>query len=205
MVTRGRELNTRYTRILGIGLGISVVVHGAVLGLGRLGDRGLANVSDPLTLVEVVERDVTPEAAEVRPDESDLASAAWGPASSYRLTSEEPAVAALDLSESRRVLAAATSKDLIAPLVPRPRVIPERDDAGLTPIRVREPLRLATGERGRGGSGGGDGIDGISIFVIGVGGGGVCLPAPGAVPLRRPIQPARPGTIPTGVGVRSRL
>lgn len=203
MVTRGRELHRRYTRILGIGLGISVLVHGAVLGLGRLG-----RVDDvghrQLSRVEVVARDVTPEENEIRPAESE-ASAAWRPGSSYQLTSEELAVAALDLSEARLVLAAATSRDLLAPLVPRPRVIPEREAVGLTPIRVREPLRLATRERGQSGSGGDNGIDGISIFVIGVGGGGVCLPAPGVLPLRKPLPPARRGTTSTRIGVRGRF
>ncbi len=208
MVTRGRQLDSRYARILGIGLGISVVVHGVVLGLGRLSDHGPADVASQLSLVEFVERDVTPEDTEIRPveaEESAPASAAWGPAANFRPATEDIPVAALDLSESRRVLAAATSKHLSAPLVPRPRVIPARENVGMTPIHVREPLRLATRERGRSGSGGGTGIDGISIFVIGAGGGGVCLPVPGAVPLRRPIPPARLGTSPTRIGVRSRF
>jgi hypothetical protein len=75
---------------------------------------------------------------------------------------------ALDIMDFHAILSEASSSDLTAPLVPRPRIIPVAVESGLSPIRVSEPSLLSLGDRGRRGGGNGVGID----VLIGVGGHG---------------------------------
>jgi hypothetical protein len=188
---RRQRLKTRHTRILAIGLGISLLVHGAILGLGRLKLATRDTADGPLSVVTlpdpVPEKQAPPEA------ESAGAPTALVPISGISFAEAE-LPAPPELLESRVVLAKAASSQLTAPLVPRPRITVARVESGLAPTRVGEPVLLALRERGRR-SGGGIGVD-VLIGSGGYGAGGDC--APGAVNLRYPSR-----SVPIRGGVRT--
>ena len=170
---------TNYARILGIGLGISLAVHVAVIGLGRWSS-GSETVSDGTLSV------VTLPAPETPPEEleADLAGA---PSGSFDLSVPEVRSTGADLSEHTIVLAEAASAEINEPLVPRPRIPPVSVESHLTPIRVREPALVTLGDRGRQSTGGGGVGIGILVGVGGRGHGDHC--APSAINIRYPTRP----------------
>ena len=142
--------NSRYTRILGIGLGVSVAVHVAIFALARFSwdsaDAG-QQVLEVVALVEPEEREPLEEMGE-----ADLAA----PTEPGALELAEAQVSSgLGTSlEHMRVLALAESSPLQLPVVPQPRMDPATAESGLTPIHVLEPIALATPSTDRIASGG---------------------------------------------------
>lgn len=184
-MTRPHKQNALYTRVLAVGLGISLIVHVTVLALGRFGGdhappRGLTDIS----LVEPESRTERQEPSEVASasDESararDIALIAWRPASAIAprppLETSTP-----DLSEATAVARASASR-VIPPLVPRPRVVPAQTEQGFAPVREAPPTwMLADGKAVSGRSVGRTG----GLQVGGVH--GVC--PPGALPNRSAV------------------
>lgn len=166
-----RQRNTFYARILTIGLGISVAVHVAVIGLGRLNFLARGPANSPLTVITLPE----PEQEETQAESS----LGWQLALNINLEDGEfPTV--LELSEYDDVLADAASADLSRPLVPRPHLRAERAESGFTPIRVPQADRF-TRRGGSGEPGSGAGLGGVIIVVGGGGFGPIddCMPSGG--------------------------
>jgi hypothetical protein len=174
-----RGKRTNYARILGIGLGISLAVHIAVIGLGRWSSAGDTPTDGTLNVVTLPAPETPPEELE-----ADLESA---PSGSFDLSVPEVRSTGVDLSEHTIVLAEAASSDIREPLVPRPRINPVSVETDLTPIRVREPALVTLGDRGRPSTGGGGVGIGILVGVGGRGHGDHC--APSAINIRYPTRP----------------
>ena len=183
-----RARNTVYTRLLVIGLSVSVLVHAAPLGFGRLNflKRGPSN-----TTVSVITLPAPEEPREESPS---------GTVEGWQLALElndSEMEAVLDLSEYDDVLAQANSRDPLTPVVPRPRLTVHLIESGFTPLRVPQADRLTR----RGGTvnvrGPGGGMGGVIIVTGGGGRGPIddCTPSgiggrrPGGV--RRPLGPGR--------------
>ncbi|UCC73207.1 MAG: hypothetical protein JSV86_01170 [Gemmatimonadota bacterium] len=180
-----RRRNALYARILAVGLGVSVLVHAALLGFGRLSFLKRSPGSATLNVVTLPEPETQPE------EEAGGAVDSWQLA--LELSESERAV--LDLSEYQDVLAEAASTDPLTPVVPRPRLTAYVAESGFTPLRIPQPDRLTRrGQTVNVGPGGGMG--GVIIVVGGGGMGPVddCTPSgiggrfPGG---RRPIGPRR--------------
>lgn len=178
-----RARNTLYTRILVVGLGVSVLVHAALLGFGRLnflkrspGDTSLSVVALPAPEQPLEESGGTVDAP-------------WQLALEL---SESEMEAVLDLSEYDDVLAEATSRDPLTPVVPRPRLTVHLMESGFTPLRVPQPDRLTR----RGGTvrttGPGAGMGGVIIVVGGGGMGPIDDCTPSGIGGRRPRGGRRP-------------
>ncbi len=169
---RNERREARYTRVLVVGLAASLLVHGALLGLGRLsfGSRGPAE--GPLSIITLQpEVDVTKPEIEA----SDLSSPK--PAEMFALRELSSAAVGLELDEYAFVLERARNAPPLAPLVPRPRTAPLTVETGLTPIRTPVPTgAVAMGGRGNQGNG----LDGLHVVVMrprGIGhGGDSCRP-----------------------------
>ncbi len=161
-----RRQRPNYTRILGIALGVSVLVHVVVIGFGRLnlGSRGAKEQA--LTLVTLPQPDV--DESEVQPESSAPAGGGLAMVNDPTISPLDIEVEAFDLMEYTEILAEASNSDLSAPLVPRPRITPASVETGLSPIRVSEPALVSLSDRGRRGGGSGIGIN----VIIGVGGHG---------------------------------
>lgn len=161
-----RRQRRNYARILAIALGASVLVHVVVLGFGRLGFGTRGSAELPLNLVTLPE----PEADEneTRLEASSTSSSAWTLATDFTISDVDVEDPALDIMDFHVILSEASSSELTAPLVPRPRITPVSVESGLSPIRVSEPSLLSLADRGRRGGGNGVGID----VLIGVGGHG---------------------------------
>jgi hypothetical protein len=183
-----RARNTVYARILAVGLGISILLHAALLGFGRLNFLKRSPSNTSLSVITL------PEPEEPREESSGGESEPWQLALELSETELEEVV---DLSEYDDVLAEATSRDPLTPVVPRPRLTVHLMESGFTPLRVPRPDRLTR----RGGtvrtSGPGGGMGGVIIVVGGGGMGPIddCTPSgiggrrpPGG---RRPIAPNR--------------
>ncbi len=154
-----RTRNALYARILAIGLGLSVLVHAALLGFGHLNFLKHSAVDAPLNVVTL------PEPAEQPEERPERAAEEWQLALDL---SETQLATVLELSEYQDVLAAAAATDRLAPVVPRPRHTVHMLESGFTPLRVPRPDRLTR----RGGSvstGPGLGRGGV-IIIIGRGG-----------------------------------
>jgi len=174
-----RRNRTNYARILGIGLGISLAVHVAVIGLGRWNSGNDTPTEGTLNVVTLPAPETPPEELE-----TELASSASG---SFDLAIPQVRSTGLDLSEHTIVLAEAASAEISEPLVPRPRINPVSVETDLTPIRVREPALVTLGDRGRQSTGGGGIGIGILVGVGGRGHGDHC--APSAINIRYPTRP----------------
>jgi len=175
-----RRKRTNYARILGIGLGISLAVHVAVIGLGRWNSGSDTPSDGTLNVVTLPAPESPPEQME-----ADLASSSSG---SFDLSVPEVKSTGVDLSEHTIVLAEAASSQINEPLVPRPRISPVSVETDLTPIRVREPALVTLGDRGRPSTGGRGGVGiGILVGVGGRGHGDHC--APSAINIRYPTRP----------------
>jgi hypothetical protein len=174
-----RRSRTNYAKILGIGLGISLAVHVAVIGLGQWSSGSETPADGTLSVV-------TLPAPETPPDEleADLASSASG---SFDLSIPQVRSTGVDFSEHLIVLAEASSSEINEPLVPKPRINPASVQSDLTPIRVREPALVTLGDRGRQSTGGGGVGIGILVGVGGRGHGDHC--APSAINVRYPTRP----------------
>jgi hypothetical protein len=159
-------------RILVYGLAISLLVHGALLGLGRL-NFGSSDVAEGSLSVVTLPPDTEVEKPEVRDGPSsptptqfqpviELASAAVGP----------------DLSDYPFVLERAQNGPPAAPLVPRPRTTPVTVETGLTPMRTPVPASATLAMGGEGSQG--NGMDRVRVLVLmpaGMGrGGDSCKP-----------------------------
>lgn len=167
---RSQRREARYVKILGAGLAISVLVHGALLGLGRLsfGSRGPAE--GPLSVVTL-----PPEAEAAQLDES-LADLSDLSTTGFALVALASPAVGPELSEYPFVLERAMTAPLSAPLVPRPRTEPMTVESGLTPVRVPVPTMLTMGGRGHQGNGI-DGLDATILMPAGIGhGGDSCVP-----------------------------
>jgi hypothetical protein len=154
-------------KVLGAGLAVSVLVHGALLGLGRLnfGSRGPAEGS-----LSVVTLPPEAEPAELDASLADLST------TGFALVELASPAAGPELSDYPFVLERAMTAPLSAPLVPRPRTEPLMVESGLTPIRVPVQTVLTMGGRGSRGNG----IDGLDVTILmpaGIGhGGDSCVP-----------------------------
>jgi hypothetical protein len=181
-MSRRKQLAARHARILAAGLGISLAVHGVVLGLGSLKTWEIEGAG-PLQVVNIVDPDRIPE-----PPESASESAAAEAAAGGSWLAAEYVVVALDvpapsLSEYEAVLAAATSGALSQPLVPRPRITAAALDSDFTPIHLTPTAVLASNSGGQGKRSGGSGGGGVSVTL---GGAGACGPAPAGILGRGP-------------------
>ena len=176
---RTNRLHSRYSRILGISLGISLAAHAAVLGLGRL-NMSWGDPSDSVLKVVNLEEKETPE--ERAPEASEAAQASLAsvvPLGLFDLIEKQFATPIVHPAvDYTAVLALATTASLQAPIIPQPRIEAAAVESGLTPIRVLEPIRLATASNNRGRSGGG----GIGI---GLHHGGKCPAGPRIFPGHR--------------------
>lgn len=178
-----RARNTVYARILAVGLGISILVHAALLGFGRLSflKRNPSNTS--LSVITLPESDQPPE------ESGGTVDATWQLALQL---SESELEEVLDLSEYDDVLAEATSRDPLTPVVPRPRLTVHLMESGFTPLRVPRPDRLTR----RGGTvqttGPGGGLGGVIIVVGGGGMGPIDDCTPSGIGGRRPPGGRRP-------------
>ena len=178
-MTKNQPRNARYSRVLGIGIAVSIAVHIAAIGLIRL-NMNRDKVSDgPLTAVTL-----QPEETRDELEALDASGAVTEPApATLQLSSlnvsERPG--APDPSEEyMTVLSLAATAEFQAPLVPRPRMDPAEVESGLTPIHVLEPIALGVPTTERIASGGvGFGIAGL--------GGDRCVPrgTPGRFPPNR--------------------
>jgi len=183
-----RARNTVYARVLAVGLGISILVHVALLGFGRLSFLKRSPGNTSLTAITLPAAEQPPEGS------SGTVDAPWQLALEL---AESESEAVLDLSEYDDVLSEATSRDPLAPVVPRPRLTLHLIESGFTPLRVPRADRLTR----RGGTvstdGPGGGLGGV-IILVGSGGMGPiddCTPSgiggrrpPGGI---RPIGPRR--------------
>ncbi|MGD2217648.1 MAG: hypothetical protein PVJ64_12910 [Gemmatimonadales bacterium] len=170
-MSRRKQLAARHARILAAGLGISLVVHGVVLGLGSLKTWEIEGAG-PLQVVNIVDAERIPEPPE-RAAEGGAAEAAAGGswlAAEYVVVAVD--VPAPNLSEHEAVLAAASSSALNRPLVPRPRIKAAALDSDFTPIHLTPTARLASNRGGKAKRSGGGG-GGLSVTL---GGAGVCGP-----------------------------
>jgi len=175
-----RRQRPNYARILAIGLGISLAVHVALIGLGRWRTGSEVSPDGPLNIV-------TLPAPELTPEDAALAEASAPSAGGFELDQPELMSTGFDLSEHTIVLAEISSSEISEPLVPRPRITPISVESGLTPIRVREPALVTLGDRGRqSGGGGGIGI-GILVGAGRRGHGDNC--APSGINIRYPNRP----------------
>jgi hypothetical protein len=168
-MSRRHRLDAGYERVLGIALGISLIVHGAVLALGQLKIQTYGSENKPLVVVDLADPRPVDNEAETEAPNAD-ASIEW-PA----LAALAPSPARLtrvELSEYRMVLA---RTDVRSPLVPRPRATPLIVESGLTPVRIARSHRQAKRGASDSGSPRGTGI----IFTSGPP--GSC--APGSGPL----------------------
>ncbi len=181
-MSRRQKQNALYTRALGVGLGISLVVHAAVLALGRFS--GEHEAPRTLTSVRLSEPEVTTERVEPRENDASVETAAspaeaaliaWRPAEVIEPGPAE-STATPDLSEAS-IVANASAARVIAPLIPRPRIAPAENEQGFTPVRVEPPTWMLADGKASGGRSVGGGIR------VSAGSGGDC--APGAAILRR--------------------
>jgi hypothetical protein len=182
-----RRLDSRYSRILGVGLGLSLAAHAAVLALGHFGVEGEEPADKSLEIVTLADLDVAPEEWErLQPAKEAEFSGYPAPLpvpepNSMHAEAEAPYYA--PAAEHEIVLAAAAAADLETPLVPQPRLDAVVAESGWTPIHVLEPIALGTGDRGEESSGAG------GFFVSFGAGGGVCA-APAFVNRRLPLRQA---------------
>jgi hypothetical protein len=193
-----RRQRLNYARILAIGLGISVVVHVAVIGFGHWNFGAKDPADGSLNVVTLPDPQTDPD----EPD-TDLARAEAALTSSggFKLSELDIVSSGLDLAEYRIVLAEATSAELRAPLVPQPRITAASVEATLTPIRVREPALLTLRDRG---TDSGRGTSGVGI-LIGTGGfGPVDNCAPSHINVRFPNQRIPIQLQPNRFGLRPR-
>ena len=196
-----RRQRPNYTRILGIALGVSVLVHVIVIGFGRLnlGSRGASE--QVLSLVTLPQPEL--DRSEVQPESSTPAGGGIELTTDPTISPVDVEVEAFDFMEYTEILAEASSSELTAPLVPRPRITPATVESGLSPIRVSEPALVALSDRGRTGSGSGIGIQ----VIVGVGGHGArggdnCTPSAINVRIPNSRNPLFPHHNRTGVPVR---
>jgi hypothetical protein len=178
-----RARNTLYARMLAVGLGISILVHAAVLGFGRLNFLKRSPSNTSLSVITLPQ-------PEQPPDES-----SGGEAEPWQLAlelSDSDLEAVLNLSEYDDVLAEATSRDPLTPVVPRPRLTVHMMESGFTPLRVPRPDRLTR----RGGTvntnGQSGGMGGVIIVVGGGGMGPIDDCTPSGIGGRRPPGGRRP-------------
>lgn len=196
-----RRQRPNYKRILGIALGVSLLVHVVVIGFGRLslGSRGAAEQS--LSLVSLPAPEV--DESEVPPESSAPKGGGVALATDVTVSPIEVDPAAFDFMEYQEILSEASSSELFAPVVPRPRITAASVESGLSPIRVSEPALVTLSDRGR--RGGGNGI-GIHV-IVGVGGhggrgGDNCTPSGIHVRLPDSRNPLIPSNNRVGVPVR---
>ena len=169
---RRQRREARYMKILVYGLAISLLVHGALLGLGRL-SFGSRDAAEGSLSVVTLPPDTEIEQPEVRDGEAspmptdiepliELASAAMGP----------------ELEDYLFVLERAQNGSPAAPLVPRPRTTPLTVETGLTPMRTPVPASATLAMGGQGSQG--NGMDRVRVIVLmpaGIGhGGDTCKP-----------------------------
>lgn len=172
--------NVRYSRILVAGITLSVAVHFVLFELGGF-DLGSESDSVPVPVVFTPPpANSTHETTAYDPEPLRSAQAAAAPNELPEI--EADLQVALELAEYPGVLADADAP-VIPPLVPRPRVRPERTDQGFTPVRLAP--RMALGSPG-------SGADAIGItFVIGDAGRGGH--GPRCHPTRLPVRYSRHG------------
>jgi hypothetical protein len=177
-MSRRKQLAARHARILAAGLGISLVVHGVVLGLGSLKIWEIEGAG-PLQVVNIVDPERIPEPPKRAAEGAAAEAAAGGSwlAAEYVVVAVDVPVPSL--SEHEAVLAAATSSALSQPVVPRPRISTATLDSDFTPIHLTPTAILASNSGGKGKrvSGGGGG-GGVSVTL---GGAGVCGPGQSGV------------------------
>lgn len=168
---RRQRREQRYARLLAIGLGISLLVHGALLALGYLSFGQDRPGEGPLAVITL------PQYAEsVELDTPALESELSSPTAELTPGAVLDPTAPPDLAEYRLVLERAMSWPAVAPLVPRPRITSATVESWLTPVRTPPARLAAVSDRGRGG-----GLDGVDFTLLiaprGIGrGGDSCLP-----------------------------
>ncbi|NIR42642.1 MAG: hypothetical protein GWN99_02020 [Gemmatimonadetes bacterium] len=166
-MSRRHRLDARYARALGIALGISLAVHGAVLALGHLTVQKSGPESTPLVVVDIAE----PQPIE---DTSDRDTVEIGERPTVAApTPRPPRTTPVELSEYQMVLARGPAARVASPLVPRPRTSPLVVQSGLTPIRIPTSHALASG-----GASDREGDSGVGIIFT-AGPPGACSPGAG--------------------------
>jgi hypothetical protein len=189
---RSQRREVRYTRVLVVGLAVSLLVHGALLGLGRLSFGSGGSEEGPLSVVTLPpETDVTKPELDTADESSPM------PAEMFAMLELSSAAVGPELAEYPYVIDRARNAPAMAPLVPRPRFEPLTVETGLTPIRTPIP----TGAVAMGGGGDrGNGLDGLHVIVMrpaGIGhGGDSCRPGGRFInyhrsPIVRPTSPLR--------------
>ncbi|UCF20806.1 MAG: hypothetical protein JSU87_05195 [Gemmatimonadota bacterium] len=171
---RGKGLRARHARILGIGLGASLLVHALLLGFGHVSFGTRTSIDGPLNAVSLPD----PDRLEAEPVTS--------PAEDPSLEGIGVQIASLDLADYSIVLEE-TAGAPGEPLVPRPRIRPEREEHGFTPIRHMPSPALSRLSGGHDGSG----ATGVTFVFVGggVGHGPSCHPSDliGRIPNRRQL------------------
>ena len=188
---RSQRREVRYTRALVIGLAVSLLVHGALLGLGRLSFSSHGPVEGPLSVITL-----PPETDVTKPELSEAEASSPRPAEMFALLELSSAAVGPEVAEYPYVIERARNAPAMAPLVPRPRAEPLTVETGLTPIRT--PLPMGTVAMGGGGDRG-SGLDGLHVIVMGPAGighgGDSCRPGRfinyRRSPIVRPTNPLR--------------
>lgn len=149
-MSRRQRLDASYGRVLGIGLGLSLAAHVAVLGFGRITIPERSAASARLRAVTLAEPAIPLE----KETSQVLASASIAVVELGELSPTLEAAAKSNLADYEQLLAMARDADLRAPIVPRPRLEAATAASGLAPIHVLEPIQLASkGGRDLGGRG----------------------------------------------------
>lgn len=176
---KGQHRNVHYSRILVVGIALSVAAHFVLFELGRFDFGSDADTAEDPVLITRPE--TTADA--MKPLRSpEVVASAPNPAGPSEIDSPD-LPDALNLAEHPRILSEADAP-VIPPLVPRPRIRPERLEQGFTPVRLAP--RMALGSRSSGDGGG------IGITIL-VGSGGMGAHGPTCHPTRLPVRYSRHG------------
>ncbi len=179
---RRQRREARYTKIFVYGLAISLLVHGALLGLGRLSFGSRDEAKGSLSVVTL------PPDTEVEPPEiTELGESSPMPTQFQPLIELASAAVGPDLADYPFVLERAQNGPAAAPLVPRPRTTPLTVETGITPMRTPVPSSATLAMGGQGSQG--NGMDRVGVVVLmpaGIGrGGDSCRPGHRFINYRR--------------------
>ena len=152
-MSRRQQLRTNYRRALWVGLGVSVVVHGLVLALGRFS----AELPTPkMPTMVMVELELPEETVMEIVEVTELSAIGTDAALELSETPGNPNSRAADmpfsvadaLNESSYILARASAAHLEFPVVPRPDVQPLIVESGLTPMYPTADVQVVANDSG---------------------------------------------------------